>query len=98
MKLRFNSGATVDYLDAIAYYAEIDTRVAAKFIREIEAGQKLVGAFPEWCPRFHGRFRRYKTKSFPYGVFYVLERDEVVIYAVLNLLQDPEAIRTRLNR
>lgn len=97
MKLRFNSGATADYLVAIAYYAEIDARVAAKFIREAESGQKLIRAFPEWCPRFHGRFRRYKTKSFPYGVFYVLERDEVVIYAVLNLLQDPETIRARLN-
>ena len=96
MKLRLRSEATADYLDAIAYYREIDARVAAKFIREVEAGQKLVSAFPEWCPRYHGHFRRFKTKSFPYGVFFALEQDEVVIYAVLNLLQDPDAIRARL--
>lgn len=96
MKLRFRSPATADYLEAIAYYREIDSRIAARFIREVEAGQKLVLQFPEWSPRFYGRFRRFKTKSFPYGLFYVLEQDVVVIYAVLNLKQDPDAIRARL--
>ena len=96
MKLRFRSAATADYLDAIAYSREIDVPIAAKFIREIEAGQKMVRAFPEWCTRYHGRFRRFKTKSFRYAFFYTREQQEIVVYAVLNLLQDPAAIRARL--
>ena len=53
--------------------------------------------FPESHPVRHRQFRRALLRRFPYGVFYAVEADEIVILAVLHLAQDPSAIFGRLD-
>lgn len=42
-------------------------------------------------------YRRLLSRVFPYGIFYTMESDCVVIWAVIDLRRDPEWIRKKLS-
>jgi len=35
------------------------------------------------------------SKRFPYAIYYKLEKDEVIVYAILDCRQDPKKIEKR---
>ncbi|MCZ7636542.1 MAG: type II toxin-antitoxin system RelE/ParE family toxin [Verrucomicrobia bacterium] len=41
-------------------------------------------------------YHRLLSRVFPYGIFYTIEGDTAVIWAVIDLRRDPEWIRARL--
>lgn len=43
-------------------------------------------------------FYRFLSRIFPYGIFYTIERDTVMIWAVIDLRCDPKWIISRLKR
>ena len=44
----------------------------------------------------HRDYHRLLSKVFPYGIFYTLEQERAVIWAVVDLRRSPEWIRQRL--
>jgi hypothetical protein len=46
----------------------------------------------------HQDYHRLLSRVFPYGVFYTLDENEIVIWAVLDLRRDPWWLKTRLGR
>ncbi len=62
----------------------------------LDAAFTYIRTFPEIAPLFHGRYRRLLIPHFPYGIFYSLESDRVIIAAVMNLQQNPAVIQRRL--
>lgn len=42
-------------------------------------------------------YHRLVTRVFPYGIFYTMENDCVVVWAVIDLRQDPDWIRQKLS-
>jgi hypothetical protein len=53
-------------------------------------------SFPHSSGSFEGKFRRYLISGFPYGLFYALENNRVMIHAVLDLRLPRDVIRHRL--
>ena len=43
-------------------------------------------------------YHRLISRLFPYGIFYTMENDCAVVWAVIDLRQDPEWIRQRLSQ
>ena len=76
--------------------AEIVSRVLE---HPLESSLRLIQAHPEIAPRVRGvrrvRRRLLGPKS-RYGLFYVVEKRGIVIHALLDLRQNPEAIWKRL--
>ena len=50
---------------------------------------------PDRYPRVHGTVRRGLVRRFPYGVFYVVTDDTIVILAVFHASRDPAGWRAR---
>lgn len=96
MKLRYQSRACAEFHEAVVGYQEASPSAARKFVSEVERGLRRLHQFPELCRRWLGDYRMFRPPSFPYGWFYRVEVDEIVIYAVLHLHRDPAAIATRL--
>lgn len=97
MKLRYQSRACEEFHQAVVGYQEVNPQAARKFVSEVERGLRRVQQFPELCRRWLGDYRMMRPPSFPYGWFYRVEPDEIVIYAVLHLRRDPAAIAARLH-
>lgn len=66
------------------------------FMRHLDLAFGRLRTFPEIAPVFHKTYRRLLVPGFPYGIFYSIEGRRIIVSAVLDLRQDPEMIRRRL--
>ncbi len=60
------------------------------FADEIEAGVQKILAAPLTWRLLEDDVRRYLIHRFPYGIYYTIENDLVVIWAVKHLHRDPD--------
>ncbi len=65
-------------------------------MHHLDAAFTNLRAFPEIGPIFHGCYRRLLVPRFPYGIFYIIEPDRIIIAGVLHLRQNPAAIRRHI--
>jgi hypothetical protein len=56
----------------------------------VEATTQLIADHPlAWTP-MSSRTRRCRTHRFPFGLFYQVRRDEILIVSVMDLRRDPK--------
>ena len=90
MKVRFASTAELELKAAIEFYRSAREGLGAEFLLEVEAATKLIESFPlAWSP-LSPRTRRCRTHRFPYGPFYQVRSDEILIVSVMDLRRDPK--------
>jgi len=85
------SGADAD-LDDI--YVRIDRRgEGEKFLLAVDRKLELLHGFPRLAPRaLLEKVRKVKIGRTPFGLFYTIEGRRLMVVAVQDLRQDPEAI------
>lgn len=96
MNVRFTLLAQREFDEVLDYYAALSKATARKLAREMADGFARVCQFPESCPFYSPPFRRMKAKSFPYGFFYAVDGEDIVVHAVVHLRRHPANIRARL--
>jgi plasmid stabilization system protein ParE len=66
------------------------------FMRQLDAALTLLRQYPEGAPVYAGPYRRMLVREFPYGVFYQAQPARIIVAAIMDLRQDPRAIRRKL--
>jgi plasmid stabilization system protein ParE len=96
MKYSFHPEALEEYLDAVAYYADIRSQLAESFIKAVETGVENILASPESWQVVGEDVRRHIIRRFPYGIYYSIEDDRIFIYAVMHLSRHPDYWKNRI--
>lgn len=86
--------ARADIERAVAWLREISPELPERFDAELEALLSAILDHPEMYPAVYRRFRRALLRRFPYSVFYVVERSDVLVTAVVHQSRD-EAVWKR---
>ena len=90
MNARFTSSAEAELQEAIAFYEAAENGLGSRFLDEVEAVVTRILAHPTaWTP-MSPRTRRCRTHRFPYGLFYQVRPDEILIVSVMDLRRDPK--------
>ena len=90
MKVRFVSTAELELREAMEFYEAAQPGLGADFLHEVEAATELIEAHPlAWTP-MSPRTRRCRTHRFPFGLFYQVRPDEILIVSVMDLRRDPK--------
>ena len=90
MKARFVSAAELELKEAMEFYESAQAGFGAKFLAEVEAATRLIEAPPlAWSP-MSVRTRRCRLHRFPFGLFYQVRQDEILIVSVMDLRRDPK--------
>jgi toxin ParE1/3/4 len=84
-----------DIAAAYDWYEDREVGLGQAFLAQVNAALALIERNPELHPRLHREIRRVLTKRFPYGVFYIVEKEVVVVLAVLHQASDPERWKSR---
>lgn len=73
---------------------------AEEFLVTLDRQLDLARRFPFLAPRaFSKRLRKMKVKRTPFGIFYTVEGRRLMVIAIQDLRQDPDAlVRTVLSR
>lgn len=89
MKARFASPAERELKEAMEFYESARQGLGAEFLAEVEATTHLIQTYPLAWTALSPRTRRCRTRRFPYGLFYQVRRDEILIVSVMDLRRDP---------
>ena len=96
MDLIFLLGAEVEIQAAYGRFEELQEGRGEIFMRCLDAALMLLRSHPRIGPAYAGPYRRLLVRRFPYGVFYEVQAGRIVVAAVMDLRQSPQAIHHRL--
>lgn len=95
-ELVFLLSADIDIQSAYEFYESSQEGRGKVFMRHLDLAFGRLRVFPESAPVFQEPHRRQLVHGFPYGVFYTIEGNRIIVSGVMDLRQDPGSIRRRL--
>lgn len=84
-----------DIRSAAFWYDERQVGLGRRFLAEVDHVFERVTENPAQFPRIEDHVRRALLRKYPYAVYFVFDRDQVTILAVLHCRRDPSGWRTR---
>jgi len=96
--IRFLTPASIEHLEAVAYYDGEREGLGAEFEEEVKQALGRILEHPEAWPPLSRRTRRGRTKRFPYGIVYQDRGDFILVVAVMHLHRNPRLWRARLTK
>ena len=95
MRYVFHPEALTEYAEAVQYYAGQRVEVAQAFIDAIEDAVYQIRESPIRYIVIDEDVRRCITRRFPYGILYTIERDYILILAVMHCSREPGYWKSR---
>ena len=96
MKTVIQSSALADLADGFDFYERNEPGLGGYFLdslySDIDSLQRYAGIH---MIQF-GKYHRLLSKRFPYGIYYRVEENSILVRAVLDLRRDPAWVKRRL--
>ena len=75
--------------EAYDWYENKRTTLGSDFLQAIEEALNIIESNPEAFQLKYKNIRAVYTKRFPYGVFYTINDDRIIVMAIFHLSQNP---------
>ncbi len=85
-----------DILEAALWYEEQKKGLGNDYLNEINRAIKAISETPLIYPSLYKNIRRILMSRFPFGVFYKVEKDRIVVIAVMHGSRNPSKWHNRL--
>ncbi len=89
MKIAFLPAAQAELDEAFSWYEEQAIGLGYEFLNEIDQSLRLIASFPELQICVDSKVRRCLVNRFPYGLFYGISKDTIIVIAVAHLKRKP---------
>ena len=96
MTYDFHPHAQLEYSEAAGFYEGRSPGLGAAFTVDVEETIARILESPERWRIIERDVRRCLTRTFPYGILYTIERDSILIIAVMHLRRQPDYWRNRI--
>ena len=97
MRYEFHPDALAEYEEAAQYYSGCQEGLEFRFIAAVEHAVQQIIEAPERWRILEEDIRRCLTRVFPYAVIYTIEKDYVLIIAVMHCHREPGYWRRRIS-
>jgi plasmid stabilization system protein ParE len=94
-EIRLRPEAEQDLADAAAWYEEHRPGLGQEFLNEARSAFSAIAEMPSMYGAIHRSTRRALMHRFPFGIFYRVEKDCVVVLAVLHGSRHPRRWKRR---
>jgi len=88
--------ADADIEAAFHWYQTEQTGLGLEFLDELRAAYRRIAGGPPKYEEVRSGIRRGLTRRFPYAIYFVMEKENVVVVAVLHTGRDPAEWQWRL--
>ncbi|MGE5343120.1 MAG: type II toxin-antitoxin system RelE/ParE family toxin [Candidatus Omnitrophota bacterium] len=89
MKYIFHPEALKEYEESALYYKRISIDLAISFVNCVEIGIQKIIENPKAWSIIKEDVRRHLIKRFPFGIYYTLENDGIIILAIMHMSRKP---------
>lgn len=96
MQFRFVPEAETELAEARIWYGLQRDGLDVELMQRIDETLERIGNAPRRFPRVHRKLRRAIVKQFPFGIFYEVTNDEILVFAVFHSRRDPKQLTSRL--
>ena len=87
--------AEADLRESYQWYEARGEGLGSSFFVTVEATLNSIHRHPQAYPKVFRNVRRALTRRFPFGIFYVVRRKKIVVFAVFHAKRDPSAWKSR---
>ena len=87
-----------DLRQAAKWYEKRLSGLGREFVSEVETVIERIGENPLMYQPVHRDVRRAVVHRFPYGVFYHIEQNDIIVFAIIHLNRDVSAWQDRVQR
>lgn len=91
----FRPAAAADVEDAYRWYESQQGGLGEEFLAAVRVVIESMMANPELFPVVHRRTRRALLRRFPYGLYYRIVDDQIVVVACMHGRRDPRRWQSR---
>lgn len=95
LEVRLRPEAESDLTEAAIWYEEQLLGLGDQFLDEVLAMFSSVAETPLLYPVIHRNTRRALIHRFPFGIFYIVESNSIVVLAVMHGSRHPRRWKTR---
>ncbi len=95
-KVSFLPLAQAELDDAFIWYEDQAVGLGYEFLRELDQSIRLIASFPKLQPLVGNKIRRCLVNRFPYGVFFGISADTIIIVAIAHLRRKPKYWNKRI--
>jgi len=96
VKLRILPEASEDLIDGQRFYEKRTAGVGNYFVDSLLSDIDSLVLYAGVHPKHDGKYHRALSRRFPFAIYYRIQGESVVVYAVLDCRRDPAWIRDRL--
>ena len=96
-RVAFLSVADREFADAVQWYEDQEARLGRRLFAAVKRSISRIVEHPARFPIISGEIRRAQATPFPYGIFYIVDDDRIVVVGVIHLRRDPTDIRQLLD-
>jgi plasmid stabilization system protein ParE len=89
MRYEFHPDALTEYEEAAQYYAGCQEGLELRFMAAVEHAVQQIVEAPERWRVLEEDIRRCLVRVFPYAVLYTIEKDYVLVIAVMHCHREP---------
>jgi len=93
--LRLRPESEQDLADAAVWYEDQRDEMGNQFLDEVLSVFSVISETPLMFPVVHRNIRRALIHRFPFGVYYRVESDGIVVVAVMHGSRDPRQWKSR---
>jgi len=87
--------AEQDITEAFTYYEENLIGLGSSFILCVDAAFQSISRNPEQYKKVYKNIRRVLIRKFPFGIFFIEEKERIVIIAVFHAKRNPKEWKSR---
>jgi plasmid stabilization system protein ParE len=87
--------AASDILEAAKWYDNNLKGLGGSFLDSVDSAINSVQQNPDAYPKVYKELRRILLKKFPFGIFYLVEENKIVIVAVFHASRNPKQWKGR---
>ena len=87
-----------DLKEAYSWYEDKRTGLGYDFLLQVDAGLNFIARNPNIHPIEYKETRKHLVKRFPYKIIYLVEKEKIIVLAVIHTKRSPVLIRRRISR
>lgn len=91
----FGSEVESDLIEAYDHYEQQLEGLGSEFLLAVEAAINYIQRNPLHFQKIYKNKRKANLKRFPFGVFYIVSKESILILAVIRLTRDPMIWKSR---
>ena len=96
MKIRILESASQDLIDGYRFYEKQSEGLGTYFLDTLYSDIDSLAIYGGIHPIYFDKYNRALSKRFPFAIYYRIENQTVLVYAILDCRRSPAWIRKRI--